>query len=55
MISNNYSNRLFGRTRGRSNKKIDLKGVQIPTQKEIYDPVLEELANNGISFIDELI
>ena len=25
MISNNYSNRLFGRTRGRSNKKIDLK------------------------------
>ncbi len=37
------------------NKKIDLKGVQIPTQKEIYDPVLQELANNGISFIDELI
>ena len=25
MISNNYSNRLFGRTRGRSKKKIDLK------------------------------
>ena len=25
MIINNYSNRLFGRTRGRSKKKIDLK------------------------------
>ncbi len=25
MISNNYGNRLFGRTRGRSKKKIDLK------------------------------
>ncbi len=25
MLSNNYSNRLFGRTRGRSKKKIDLK------------------------------
>ena len=25
MISNNYSKRLFGRTRGRSKKKIDLK------------------------------
>ena len=25
MLSNNYSNRLFGRTRGRSKKKLDLK------------------------------
>ena len=34
---------------------ITLKGVQIPTKKEIYNPVLDELAKNGINFIEELI
>ena len=37
------------------NNVINLKGVQIPTSKEIYKPVLEELANNGIAFTEELI
>ncbi|MEQ9404247.1 MAG: saccharopine dehydrogenase NADP-binding domain-containing protein [Cyclobacteriaceae bacterium] len=30
--------------------KIDLTGVHIPTQKEIYKPVLEELENMGFEF-----
>jgi len=30
--------------------KITLKGVQIPTVKEIYEPVLEELAEFGFEF-----
>ena len=34
---------------------IKLKGVQIPTKKEIYNPVLEELAKNGVNFIEELV
>ena len=33
------------------NKTIKLKGVQIPTSKEIYTPVLNELAKNGINFM----
>ena len=37
------------------NKTIKLKGVQIPTSKEIYAPVLNELAKNGINFIEELV
>ena len=37
------------------NKTIKLKGVQIPTSKEIYTPVLNELAKNGINFIEELV
>ena len=37
------------------NKTIKLKGVQIPTSKEIYGPVLEELAKNDIDFIEELV
>ena len=32
------------------NGKINLKGVQIPTKKEIYEPVLNELAMLGIKF-----
>jgi saccharopine dehydrogenase (NADP+, L-glutamate forming) len=30
--------------------KISLRGVQIPTQKEIYEPVLAELEKEGIVF-----
>ena len=37
------------------NNTIKLKGVQIPTSKEIYEPVLLELAKNGINFIEELV
>jgi saccharopine dehydrogenase-like NADP-dependent oxidoreductase len=37
------------------NGTIKLKGVQIPTKKEIYDPILEELAKNEINFIEALI
>ena len=37
------------------NNTITLKGVQIPTSKEIYQPVLNELEKNGINFIDELV
>ena len=33
MISNNYSNRLFGRTRGRSKKKINLKNYYKTVEK----------------------
>jgi len=32
------------------NKKIKTPGVQIPVKKEIYDPILEELKNYGITF-----
>ena len=32
------------------NKKINLKGVQTPINKEIYDPILNELENFGICF-----
>ena len=32
------------------NKKITTPGVQIPIQKEIYDPILEELKEYGIIF-----
>ena len=37
------------------NKTIKLKGVQIPTSKQIYAPVLEELAKNDIDFTEELV
>ena len=37
------------------NNIITLKGVQILTKKEIYSPVLKELAKNGINFIEELV
>lgn len=31
------------------NGRINLRGVQVPTQKEIYEPILEELTKLGIS------
>jgi saccharopine dehydrogenase-like NADP-dependent oxidoreductase len=34
--------------------KIDIKGVQIPLQPEIYEPVLSELESYGICFVDEI-
>ncbi len=34
------------------NETIKLKGLHIPTVKEIYEPVLEELEANGINFIE---
>lgn len=33
--------------------KINLKGVQVPIVKEIYEPVLEELDAYGIKFIEQ--
>lgn len=35
------------------NGKISAKGVQIPIRKEIYDPMLKELAENGIVFKEQ--
>jgi saccharopine dehydrogenase-like NADP-dependent oxidoreductase len=35
------------------NGKINLKGVWVPTVKQIYDPVLAELENFGIRFIEK--
>ena len=37
MLSKNYSNRLFGRTRGRSKKKIDLKKYHQMVTKYQFD------------------
>jgi hypothetical protein len=34
-------------------EKIKLKGLHIPTHKEIYNFVLEELQNNGIQFTEK--
>ena len=36
------------------NNKIDLRGVWIPIHPKIYEPVLEELANLGITMIDRV-
>jgi saccharopine dehydrogenase (NADP+, L-glutamate forming) len=36
------------------NGSVQLKGVQIPIHKEIYEPVLKELKDNGIDFIEEV-
>jgi saccharopine dehydrogenase-like NADP-dependent oxidoreductase len=33
--------------------KIELKGVQIPVNKSVYEPVLEELERQGISMTEE--
>lgn len=33
--------------------KLNLSGVHIPTRKEIYEPVLDELEHYGIRFIEE--
>ena len=35
--------------------EINLKGVHIPTIKELYEPILEELKDYGIEFIEEEI
>jgi len=37
------------------NGKINSTGVKIPTTKDIYIPVLKELEENGINFIEELV
>ncbi len=37
------------------NRHINLTGVRIPTTKEIYLPVLKELSENGINFIEETL
>ena len=42
MLSSNYSNRLFGRTRGRSNKKIDLKNYYETVDKYKFQNFNEE-------------
>ena len=34
--------------------KIKVTGLQIPTLKDIYEPVLQELENYDIKFSDEL-
>jgi len=33
--------------------KIKLKGVHIPIQKELYEPILDELEDYGIKFVEE--
>ena len=35
-----------------SEDKIKAKGVHIPTMKEVYEPVLEELKEYGLSFAE---
>ncbi len=35
------------------NEEITTPGVQIPTNKEVYDPILKELENFGITFKEE--
>jgi saccharopine dehydrogenase (NAD+, L-glutamate forming) len=35
------------------NREIKIKGVCIPTMKEIYEPVLRELREHGISFMEK--
>ena len=37
------------------NGQISATGVRIPTTKDIYVPVLEELATYGINFVEELV
>jgi hypothetical protein len=34
--------------------ELDLVGCQIPTCKEIYEPVLRELAESGIAFTERV-
>lgn len=34
---------------------INCRGLQIPTSKEIYEPVLEELEKKGVRFVEERI
>ncbi len=35
--------------------KIALKGIQIPVQPEIYEPVLAELRKEGVLFAEEIV
>jgi saccharopine dehydrogenase (NAD+, L-glutamate forming) len=35
------------------NGSLTLKGVQLPIQKEVYIPILEELAQYNISFVEK--
>ena len=35
------------------NNKISVRGVQLPIVKEIYEPVLEELKEHGVRFIEK--
>jgi saccharopine dehydrogenase-like NADP-dependent oxidoreductase len=35
--------------------EINSVGVKIPTTKDIYIPVLKELSENGINFVEELV
>lgn len=37
------------------NNEIELKGVQLPIQPEVYNPILDELETFGIKFIEEEI
>ena len=37
------------------NGAIQSTGVKIPTAKDIYAPVLEELREHGINFVEELV
>ncbi len=37
------------------NGKINSTGVKIPTTKDIYIPVLKELEENGVNFVEELV
>jgi hypothetical protein len=37
------------------NGSINSFGVKIPTSKDIYFPVLSELEDNGIIFVEELV
>ena len=33
-------------------EKISLKGIRIPIYQEIYKPILEQLSQEGITFIE---
>ena len=35
------------------NKKITTPGVQLPIRKEVYEPILKELATHGVVFHEE--
>jgi len=37
------------------NKEITTPGVQIPITKEVYEPILKELAENGINFTEKKV
>jgi saccharopine dehydrogenase-like NADP-dependent oxidoreductase len=35
------------------NNQISLKGVQVPVMKEVYQPILKELEDYGITFVEK--